>query len=368
MLSPTDYVSYFIVVVVMGALYAVIYMIAQALENQKLLAVAKAEMQEVLIGGFMVILLSYIVFNAAQGIGYYAIKSFVPTLDVKYTGSSAPTTSDDLFFFSKAGYLQQDITAGYSSVFISASTLAGNAAAASSSYLSRGIEGSQEIGSDLNKGGASGSFTTYLCRPVAIIATLINEIASVVSRTITIMFAQNMLVDAARFLYIPFFMLGIILRSFNVVRGIGAFFIGFSIALFVYPIFLILMEGYTIEHFSNSMGLDILSSSGISALNGKINDLGYYTPYWGSGVNYCDEAPKKNLVNDMDAYRTSLDSGVTMDSGNNIATIGSLMFAMLLAQGFALTMVVSLTGGIAKVMGADISPFIIGNITRIGAM
>jgi hypothetical protein len=31
-------------------------------------------------------------------------------------------------------------------------------------------------------------------------------------------------------------------------------------------------------------------------------------------------------------------------------------------------MVVSLTGGITKVMGADISPFVIGQITRIGAV
>jgi hypothetical protein len=312
-----------------------------------------------------VILLYFIIFNVGQQLGYYTIKSFVPGLDDRYAGASAPTS--DYFFFDNADNLQKDIIGGYTSIFISASRLAGDAASASSAYISRGIEGSQPLPIGINN-GASGSLTTHLCKPVAIIAALVNEIASLVSRTITIMSAQDMLVTAARFLYAPFFMLGIILRSFNVVRGIGAFFIGFSIALFLYPIFLILMEGYTIEYFS-TMGLDLLDSTSVSSLNSNINTLGHYGRFgiFSSG-SYCDENPKGDLQDDMNRYKNQLDAGVTMNAGNNIATTGSLMFAMLLSQGFALLMVVSLTGGIAKVMGSDLSPFVIGNIVRISGM
>jgi hypothetical protein len=365
MLLLSHFVGYAVVVTVMGALYAIIYMIAQALENQKLLAVAKAEMQEVLIGGFVVILLSFIIFNVGQQLGYHLINAFVPN-SADYVGEDAPANDNDWFFFDNARNLQSSIIGGYTSVFISASALAGDAASASTAYLSRGIEGSQELGTETVNGAASGSFTTHLCRPIAIVAALVNDIASLVSRTITIMSAQDMLVFAAQFLYAPFFLLGIILRSFNIVRGIGAFFIGFSIALFFYPIFLILMEGYTIEYFSD-MGLDLLESSSVSSLNSNINGLGSYGRF-GSTGSYCDENPKGDLQGNIDEYRGQLDAGTTMDSANNMATAGSMMFAMLLSQGFALLMVVSLTGGIAKVMGADISPFIIGQITRIGAM
>jgi|GEM_PF-6542087 len=385
MLAPSDYTGYAIVVTVMGVLYAIVYMIAQALDNQKLLAVAKAEMQEVLIGGFVVMLLAFIAFNFAQQVGFYTVQSFVPN-SATYIGSDKPATDD--FFFTKATSLQNEIVSGYTSMFISESTLAGNAATASMAYISRGIEGSSPMsssaystsadtgksgGEDKGTSGGSGTLVTYLCKPVAMIASLVNEIASFVSRSITIMFAQKMLVAYAQSLYIPFFLTGVILRSFNMVRGIGAFFIGFSIALFIYPIFLILMEGYTVEYFK-TMGLDVLSATDVNSLNGKINTVAHFSPYGKLNplerdiASYCNENPKPDLQADMDAYKGQLDAGVTMAGGNNVTTAGSLMFAMLLSQGFALLMVVSLTGGIAKVMGADISPFIIGQITRIGAV
>jgi hypothetical protein len=390
MLVPSDYVGYAAVVTVMGAFYAIVYMIGQALENQKLLAVAKAEMQEVLIGGFMVMLLAYIAFNMAQQLGFYTIKYFIPNSNYAtyMTNTDTPSTtgSDDTFFFTRAKNLQDSIVNGYTTIFISGSTLAGNAATASMAYISRGIEGSAEIGGSswsseadtgkTDKGhgsaGGSGTLVTYLCKPVAIIASMVNEIVSFVSRSITIMLAQRMLVSYAQYLYLPFFMTGIVLRSFNMVRGIGAFFIGFSIALFVYPIFLILTEGYTIEYFKG-MGLNMLDQGSVGALNDNINATAHFTPYGGTIFEkridtYCNENPKDDLQSDVDSYQAQLDDGVTMASGNNATTAGSLMFAMLLSQGFCLLMVVSLTGGITKVMGADISPFVIGQITRIGAV
>jgi hypothetical protein len=383
MLAPSDYTGFAVVVTVMGVFYAIVYMIGQALANEKLLAVAKAEMQEVLIGGFMVMLLAFIAFNMAQTLGFYVVQSFVPN-SATYVGSDKPASDD--FFFNKSISLQDSIVSGYTTMFINESTLAGNAATASMAFISRGIEGSSPLGSsaystsadsgksdkgDAGTSGGSGTLVTYLCKPVAMIASLVNEIASFVSRSITIMFAQKMLVKYAHDLYIPFFMIGIILRSFNMVRGIGAFFIGFSIALFVYPIFLILMEGYTIEYFS-AMGLNILTTTGVDSINANINSVAHFSPYSNplerTITTYCNENPKPDLQGDMDAYASQLDAGVTLTAGSNVPTAGSLMFAMLLSQGFCLLMVVSLTGGIAKVMGTDISPFVIGQITRIGAV
>ena len=144
MLSPADYGGFAVVVTMMGAFYAIVYMIGQALENQKLLSVAKAEMQEVLIGGFMVMLLAWIMFNVAQQVGFYTIKSFIVPDTTTNIGTTAPTT--DNFFFDKAIDLQYRIIGGFTSMFISASTLAGNAATASTAYITRGIEASTDIG------------------------------------------------------------------------------------------------------------------------------------------------------------------------------------------------------------------------------
>jgi hypothetical protein len=386
-----EYGAFAAVVVVMGALYAALFMVARMLENQKLEAVAKSEMLETLIGGFIVVLLIYAIFTVGQSVGYATIKSFVPN-SADYVGSVAP--SSDSFFFEKANATQDRIISAYTSIFVSTSGLAGDAAAASMAYLSRGIQGTYETGGSASEksgeggkeggdqkvsGGSTGTLVTYLCRPISLIAGIVNELASLASRTVTIMFAQKMLVNYAGSIYMPLFFIGIILRSFNIVRGIGAFFIGFSIALYLYPVFLILMEGYTIEHFA-SRGLDLLDAASVTALNSNINAVGGFDRYSGMPLierrdisGYCDENPKNDIQDDISAYQAQLDSGISAPdigsgAGGNITNMGSLMFAMLLAQGFALLMVVSLTGGIAKVMGSDISPFVIGQITRIGAM
>lgn len=179
----------------------------------------------------------------------------------------------------------------------------------------------------------------------------------------------------AQNIYLSLFLIGIILRSINVTRGIGAFFIAFSIALYIYPIFVILTEGYVIQFYSDAMGLNLLNSTTQTAMGSDIAGISkfdHYTenilaPAKAPDYVYCDEGnAKQNLKDDIINFKKEMINGVEGKSGMNVITIGSLMFSLFLAQGFALLVVVSLTGGISKILGGDVGIWVLSSITRIG--
>jgi hypothetical protein len=388
------------VVMIVTLAYTALFIIARMLEIQKLEQVAKAELQEAMVGGFAVIMISYVIFTLSQPIGFAMIQDFIPNSEyASYVGSASafsslsPGTSCETdtktnFFFNQSTILNNKIAGAFSFIFMSVYESSNNASIASRSFLSRGIAGSQPVGGSNTEGKASadwgaasatGSMTTYFCKPLALIPAMLNEVSASASRMMSLMAAQNVLIDFAQDIYLSLFLVGIILRSINVTRGIGAFFIGFSIALYLYPIFVILMEGYVIEFYANDMGMDLLGLTTPDDMGDKITDISYFDPYEeivliapaNPDYTYCKENKvQENLKDDVTKFQTEIVNGVNgkTDSSSqpNVVTIGALMLSLFLAQGFSLLIVVSLTSGISKILGGDVGIWVISQITRIG--
>ena len=391
------FTGFAMVVMIVTLAYTALFIVARMLEIQKLEQVAKAELQEAMVGGFAVIMISYVIFTLCSPIGFAMIQDFVSNYN-EYASSALPpegasgasceTDARTNFFFNQSTILNNKIAGAFSSIFMSVYESSNKASIASRSFLSRGIAGSQPVGGSNTEGKASadwgaasatGSMTTYFCKPLAIIPAMLNEVSASASRMMSLMAAQNVLIDFAQDIYLSLFLVGIILRSINVTRGIGAFFIGFSIALYLYPIFVILMEGYVIEFYANDMGMDLLGSTTPDDMGDKITDISYFEPYkeivliapLHPDYVYCKENKvQENLKDDVTKFQTEIVNGVNgkTDSASqpNVVTIGALMLSLFLAQGFSLLIVVSLTSGISKILGGDVGIWVISQITRIG--
>jgi hypothetical protein len=338
-------------------------------------------------------MLAYVIFTLSQPIGYGLVKTFVPdinsyvnlgsALPPEGTGTDCQQDPRSIFFFGQSIALNNKIEGAFSSLFVAVSDASNNAVMASSSSLTRGISGSKSIGGPNTAGkpgegastSSSGTLITSFCRPLSLIPNMLSEVIMSTSRMISVMAAQNVLIEISQNIYLSLFLVGIILRSINVTRGIGAFFIAFSIALYLYPMFVILTEGYVIQFYADNMGLNLLDSTTQAAMGKTISDMSRFDPYTElkalapptSEYIYCDESNvNSNLQTDLAKFKKEIIKGVEGQSGPNVITIGSLMFSLFLAQGFALLIVVSLTGGISKILGGDVGIWVIGQITRIG--
>ncbi len=140
--------------------------------------------------------------------------------------------------------------------------------------------------------------------------------------------------------------IGIILRANPITRGGGAFFLALAIGLYSIMPFSILVSNAVVNTYF----------TGQAAIQNQINSFYNSIKVELSGVEaLVFPCPNSKLT----SYLSKVKNAIT-SSGS---VISSFVFFVILAQGITLLTFVSIVGGIAKILGAEISPFIIGRLT-----
>jgi len=153
-----------------------------------------------------------------------------------------------------------------------------------------------------------------------------------------------------------FLVVGLLLRSFNISRRIGGFFISFALAVALLP-YLTAFFLKIIEKVDARFGDQIAQEA--------INDILLFTALGDSvkttteGNVYCKE--------DIDLFESNFNNlyhiATTPTSG--LVSFGVYGLLNLLSLGMALLAVISITVGIGQLFGIEISPFVLSYIARL---
>ncbi|RME79007.1 MAG: hypothetical protein D6769_03490 [Methanobacteriota archaeon] len=152
---------------------------------------------------------------------------------------------------------------------------------------------------------------------------------------------------------LPLFYLGMVLRGFNFSKGGGSFLMAFALTVhFLFPAGLVL---------GMQMVQDYTALSSISSIEGITSslDVAPATSSFLSSVTRRIVFPF-SIFDGEDAYNKA--SSVFT---SNMWQLPFLLAAYILVLGFSLTIVVSGSGGLAKLLGADISVWIIGQLAGL---
>lgn len=223
----------------------------------------------------------------------------------------------------------------------------------------------EAVGNLVGKSLSASSVTSLnFCSGFAFANPLMGEISTLVNQGFMGIFFQKALLEnlASPIAITVILAVGFILRAIPFSRGAGALILAVGVSLYVIMPFSILIMNDAINGFYEKA----VPNSGSSA------------PYENSFSNYVDS--KYNLMdNDLGPGITSFAGGPACKASDSNAFLRKLQnklvggsfdymlsfpFMVILAQALSLLGFVSITGGIAKIFGAEISPFIIGRLIQ----
>lgn len=171
--------------------------------------------------------------------------------------------------------------------------------------------------------------------------------------------------------------IGFLLRSNPFTRGAGAFFIALGLSMYSILPFSILIINDSVNAFfssyvsSSTNNLLTLVSDSNEAFKDQVEN--FYesitpSPVRGervndifSGVGLALQLSGCHYGNDIEPNMLLL-STLTIDKRPNVMLV--FLFMVILAQALSLLAFVSITGGLAKAFGEEISPYVIGRLTR----
>jgi len=193
-----------------------------------------------------------------------------------------------------------------------------------------------------------GTFGFQSCNHLSLIQNKLSSIFAIISQQNSILYSLRSIFEISYVLIPVFLFVGIVLRTLKISRGVGGFLISFSIALTLLPYittFLIEM----IPKIDRSLDPNNLLSDFQTYLNGF-------------AVNYsnCLDLSLTTFKSKIDYINSDL------TSQNSLIVRTTLLFYLtLLSLGLSLLATISITVGINRLLGIEVSPFILSYIARV---
>ncbi len=341
------------------ALAVLFYMLSKILDIQSLSLMSQDEIKEIVIGTIF-ISLAFLIFNGLINVAsYYVIEGFYPEGITGITNydfrEASQTLIEELFIsFSKVEEALYNAQVELESVVY---------ATKSTSIIQAGktdIFGDTLIGRMVNVlQHASASEVGFSpCKGLSEILIVLRGVNNNIRLAYTGLWGHIILINLSDTIVAIFLAMGLFLRSFKVTRGIGGFLIAFAFALLLYQPISYLLHKFVINYINDEYKVDLLNIKQ-NDIEKDLEKAGFYFTKSGS---YCDEG---KIFSDVEKSLRSM-STVTKDPKENI--VGVITFAtigVLLSEGFAVLTIISVSAGLSKLMGVEISPWVLSNIARL---
>ncbi len=228
-----------------------------------------------------------------------------------------------------------------------------------------------EEGNNKNKEGPLSGESHFGYNPCAgfyLMYVLLSKLASGGNMIYTALWSQLILFEISTIIIPVFIAMGILMRSFKITRGIGAFLISFAFALVLigplsylfHRIFMNYMENkysFSPSEIDKQSIITELENSGFKYSTFRYRFLlfeeKYYCNVWTALSNIEDNLKEVNKE---------------MLEFNNPTTPYLLSFAsyaLLIIEGFSGLAIISISAGLTKLMGVEISPWVLSQIARL---
>jgi len=193
-----------------------------------------------------------------------------------------------------------------------------------------------------------GTFGFQSCNHLSLIQNKLSSIFAIISQQNSILYSLRSIFEISYILIPVFLFVGIVLRTLKISRGVGGFLISFSIALTLLPYittFLIEM----IPRIDRSLDPDNLLSG----------FEGYLSGFTVNSSNCIDLS--------LTTFRSKIEYiNSDLTSQNSLIVRTTLLFYLtLLSLGLSLLATISITVGINRLLGIEVSPFILSYIARV---
>jgi hypothetical protein len=194
-----------------------------------------------------------------------------------------------------------------------------------------------------------GTFGFQSCNHLSLIQNKLSSIFAIISQQNSILYSLRSIFEISYILIPMFLFVGIVLRTLKISRGVGGFLISFSIALTLLPYittFLIEM----IPKIDRSLDPNNLLSDFQRYLNGfRVVDY-----------SNCLDLSLTTFKSKIDHVNSDL------TSQNSLIVRTTLLFYLtLLSLGLSLLATISITVGINRLLGIEVSPFVLSYIARV---
>jgi hypothetical protein len=193
-----------------------------------------------------------------------------------------------------------------------------------------------------------GTFGFQSCNHLSLIQNKLSSLFAIISQQNSILYSLRSIFEVSYILIPVFLFVGIVLRTLKISRGVGGFLISFSIALTLLPY----ITTFLIEMIPKiDRSLD--PSSLLSDFEGYLG---------GFAVNYsnCIDFSLTTFKSKIDYINSDLTSQNSL-----IVRTTSLFYLTLLSLGLSLLATISITVGINRLLGIEVSPFILSYIARV---
>ncbi len=341
-------------------LAVLLYMISKILDIQNLSLMSQDEIKEIIVGTIF-ISLAFLIFNGLIDIAsYYVISGFYPQGVSGITNYNFRNVSQSLI--EKLFISFSEIETGLYNTQVKFENVV--YATKSTSIIQSGktdIFPNKELGKTLNfmLQHASASEVGFSgCRGLGILLSFLRTINNNIRLAYTGLWGHIILINLSDTIVIVFLSIGLFLRSFKVTRGIGGFLIAFAFALLLYQPISYLLHRFIIDYIQNEYNINILNIKH-SDVEKDLERAGFY---FTENEMYCNE---KKVFSDVKNGLGKMKYISKEPNGNIIGVVTFTTLGILLSEGFAVLTIISISAGLSKLMGVEISPWVLSNIARL---
>jgi hypothetical protein len=193
-----------------------------------------------------------------------------------------------------------------------------------------------------------GTFGFQSCNHLSLIQNKLSSLFAIISQQNSILYSLRSIFEISNILIPLFLFVGIVLRTLKISRGVGGFLISFSIALTLLPY----ITTFLIEM------IPIIDRS--LNPNNLLSDFQRYLSGFAVNSSNCIDLSLTTFKSKIEYINSDL------TSQNSLIVRTTLLFYLtLLSLGLSLLATISITVGINRLLGIEVSPFILSYIARV---
>jgi hypothetical protein len=192
-----------------------------------------------------------------------------------------------------------------------------------------------------------GTFGFQSCNHLSLIQNKLSSLFAIISQQNSILYSLRSIFEISYILIPLFLFVGIVLRTLKISRGVGGFLISFSIALTLLP-------------YITTFLIEMIPKIDISLdPNNLLSDFQRYLSGFAVDLN-CIDLSLTTFKSKIEYINSDL------TSQNSLIVRTTLLFYLtLLSLGLSLLATISITVGINRLLGIEVSPFILSYIARV---
>jgi len=348
---------------------AILYMLSKIIEIPSLMILSKEEIKEAILSSILIILLFYIF--APDGLNLIDLL-FADIIKAFYDPSFTLTSSFNQLSREMINkfFLSLSVTeTGMSKRLEQYSMLS-----SSSMEVSVGHGGSFGLNNkSSNKDSnifwkiagyaTSTSMTFSPCQGFSSVRNDLNNLLNTLSILYTGIWGHIILLNFSQTITSIFLLTGLILRPFKPLRGFAAFLIAFSFALLIYAPTTYLFHRVIFDYLKTTYGVDVLN---VNDVDSSLDSAGFvYSSASTSSLPFSSYCNGFSVIGDIKNTYTSLYQTSINPQGNVVFVILEAELLVLMLEGLAVLTIISISAGMSKLLGVEISPWILSNIARL---